>query len=454
MSPRSFGDHLVQHFITAAGIRLYDVEGTLLSATPFQAALQTAMRSEEKLGRIRKAMEPLGNDFKITSPEDAEALADAIGAGAASNPPISFVSPFAELVNLLQSVGSKEAFEILRAKAMPPLEAYFDHQVAKDPKRGKDLALLLRPFVQFRRREGFERVVQAIRSNLDCGWLWTAIFRNFRAGHPFLGELLQIPLCDYPKGFIRVALLDQVNHLAIEGNSIQHPIDSQEGKDQLREWLTPPDQDHGSYAHSATAALPFISKPEQTELLALAMDHISSHVQLEAAWAAAKIGNPGGITVLSRACSDPATFVRAAHYLEELGRSDAIPEKCRDPDFAAEAQARSWLEHPNECGRQPDQIKLFDSRTLFWPPANETRRVHLFRYTYREEDLAKPDETGMVMTGGCTTFALFSETTAEMSAEDVYAIHCCWELQLNHDPRAPKERTAAAGRALLGFDHK
>lgn len=31
---------------------------------------------------------------------------------------------------------------------------------------------------------------------------------------------------------------------------------------------------------------------------------------------------------------------------------------------------------------------------------------------------------------------------------DVYAIHCCWELQANEDPRAPSEHSAATGRIL------
>ena len=36
-----------------------------------------------------------------------------------------------------------------------------------------------------------------------------------------------------------------------------------------------------------------------------------------------------------------------------------------------------------------------------------------------------------------------------MAAEDAYALHCCWELEANGDPRAPDERTIEAGRAIL-----
>ena len=36
-----------------------------------------------------------------------------------------------------------------------------------------------------------------------------------------------------------------------------------------------------------------------------------------------------------------------------------------------------------------------------------------------------------------------------MTAEDLYALHCVWELQSNGDPRAPEELSVEAGRALL-----
>jgi hypothetical protein len=52
---------------------------------------------------------------------------------------------------------------------------------------------------------------------------------------------------------------------------------------------------------------------------------------------------------------------------------------------------------------------------------------------------------------GSVTFALFGEATAELCPEDVYGLHCCWELARNEDPRAPEKRTARAGRELLGI---
>jgi hypothetical protein len=423
-----------------------------MAQTPFQIALQESL---EKTGHVRTAMEPLGEDFEITRPDDARALAVAVRSVAAKSPPLKFMSPIYEFTRLMEKARSQEAFDLLRAEAMPALEKLFDRQFGAEGVRGQDLAPLLMLFADYSRREGFERIARSIESGLDCEWWWTGVFRRFHSKHPHVHDhvhdLLGIPLQHYPRTFVRVALLDHATGLAIQHGFKIHPFDSPDGKEQLKQWLTDSDPANFSKAQSAAAALPFISNPERSDLLALAMDHLSRDVQLEAAWASAKLGNAGGITVLARACTDPASFVRASAYLEELGRRDAIPSSCDDADFLAEAHARSWLEHPNEFGRQPDRIILFDARTLFWPPANEERRVHLFHYTYDSDQSGKAETTGVVMTGGRTTFSLFSTTTTEMPAEDVYAIHCCWELQMNKDSRAPKERTAQAGRALLGF---
>jgi hypothetical protein len=414
-----------------------------MGLSPFQKALESGLASKERFVRIT---ESLGDDFKIATVEDARALAAAVVSLAGGEPDLKLTSKLSTVIQLLQDVGSKEAFAVLQAEAMPSLERLFDQKVDSKP---KDLKFLLKLFAMYRRPEGFSRIALAIRLNVDCGWFWVPIFSGFHEKNPLLKDFLEIPLTDFPPNFARVALVDQVNQLALKALITRHPFDCEAGKVQLEEWLADRNPKHFSYARSVAVALPFISAPERTTLLALAMDHASSDVQLEAAWAATKVGNPGGVTYLARACTDPALAKRAAKYLAELGREDAIPVECTTPDFTAEAAVRSWLAHPNEFGRQPDELSLFDTRVIFWPPAKQDSRVHLFRYRYAAKDAGKPDTLGVVMTGGVTTFSLVTETTAEMSAEDVYAVHCCWELQMQKDPRAPKTCTPAAGRKIL-----
>jgi len=54
--------------------------------SPFQSALQRGLESSEKISPVNKALEALGPDFKITSVEDANALADAVISAAEKNP--------------------------------------------------------------------------------------------------------------------------------------------------------------------------------------------------------------------------------------------------------------------------------------------------------------------------------------------------------------------------------
>jgi hypothetical protein len=36
-----------------------------------------------------------------------------------------------------------------------------------------------------------------------------------------------------------------------------------------------------------------------------------------------------------------------------------------------------------------------------------------------------------------------------MTPEEIYVLHCCWELQTRGDPAAPKEISAAYGRKMI-----
>jgi hypothetical protein len=90
---------------------------------------------------------------------------------------------------------------------------------------------------------------------------------------------------------------------------------------------------------------------------------------------------------------------------------------------------------------------MFDSRVLYWPPTDDERRLWLFKYTYEDRETGEPDSgIGMV---GSVTFALFGEATPTLTAEELYGLHCCWELKNKGDPRAPKKRSPKAGIRIL-----
>jgi hypothetical protein len=272
-----------------------------------------------------------------------------------------------------------------------------------------------------------------------------------REGHPWQKELLDALREPLPAGFAGVAYLDFANTVARHGGSAPHPFDTARGHALLDAWLSDANEDHFSYAHSAAASLPFVAAAARSNLLARAEAHPDQGVRLEAAWAAAKCGGERGLDTLRAACADPRSATAALRYLHELqaesgARDLSIP--VLSDDFLAMAEMCQWLAHPQEFGRPPAAIVEADARELFWPPTNDRRRLWLFRYEYPPDGNEGEPDTGYGMVGS-VTFALFGETTADKRPEEVYALHCAWELEINRDPRAPAERSARAGLELL-----
>ncbi len=360
-------------------------------------------------------------------------------------------SPLEAVAGLFQQVESREAYETLAGRGLPVLRRTFDRLVAeagKSARRRETLVFLAKIFSLYRLPEDLRRVVIAAREPaLRDHPLWTMIFGVFDDDHPLRIELhdaLREPL---PAGFAGVAYLDLANALARSGEATPHPFDVPDGRRFLEDRLTDADRTKFSHAHSAAAALPFVADPPRERLLALAFDHASPRVQMEAAWASAKLGSRAGVQTLARACLDPRQGAVAVDYLTELGETNAIPARAMEPGFAAVAELCRWLAHPMEFGRPPDDATLLDARTLFWPPANESRTLRLVRYLYRND--AGGEEAAGIGLVGSITFALFGETNADLPPEDVYSLHCCWELEVERDPRAPQQRSVAAGRELL-----
>jgi hypothetical protein len=305
-------------------------------------------------------------------------------------------------------------------------------------------------FALYAYEPGVDRVAAAVRRFDDEG-MWEVVFGLFsEENHPHgpaLVDALRDPLPDSIAGAV---LLDLANALSRQKRLEHHPYDTHAGRLRLERWLTDSNPEFFNYAHSAAAALPFIDGNTRNSLAALAMDHPNIGVQMEAAWASAYRGGTAGLTFLARMCEDPRHSLISRRYLDELGRNDRVPARALEPDFEAMATMCNWLAHPNEFGEPPTDITLYDTRELDWLPTNDRRRVWLFRYTYTGRNDDGTDEVGLGMVGSIT-FALFGETTADMSPEDAYGIHCCWELEVNDDPRAPNKRTAKAGRKLLGI---
>ncbi len=416
-----------------------------------QAAFTRGLAPE---GDLYEELNDLG-EYEIESLADADVLtrglAEFVKRAVDSD---EAMSAFPELVRLFQSVTSADAYRHLAVKGIPLLIEAYDARLIDPGECDSELLFALKIFARYGTEEGLERVVNAAYSvALQDGYLWAVIFEQLGDSDPLIPGLIRKLNSPLPDGFVCVALLDWVNRLAREQVLSSHPFNTTEGIAKLRDWLTSSDEEEFSYAHASASALPFISDPPRSELLALAMDHSDVGVQMEAAWASAHLGSESGIKFLARLCLDRDLAITARTYLQELKRPDAIPDAANDPGFVALAEMCAWLSHPQEFGLPPDEIELYDTQEMFWPPTNDWRPLWLFKYRYHAAGDDDSESEGVGMTGSIT-FSLIDEVSVQMPAEDVYALHCCWELEANEDPRAPAERSIEAGRALIDAAQK
>ncbi len=194
--------------------------------------------------------------------------------------------------------------------------------------------------------EGCDRVIEAAKAPIaPDAYLWSMILKNCASDHPPCQKVMQELSNPIPTGFIAISLLDAANHALLEGESIEHPFNSPAGLGRLRSWLEDNDPENFSYAVSATVALPLLDIDGRDDLLALAMDHLDVGVQLEAAWAAAKLGRRAGVSLLAQYCLNINHSVAACRYLKELNLEHAIPQEALEPTFEARSTFANWLAH-------------------------------------------------------------------------------------------------------------
>ncbi|MCA9232089.1 MAG: hypothetical protein KDA57_15680 [Planctomycetales bacterium] len=248
-------------------------------------------------------------------------------------------------------------------------------------------------------------------------------------GHPQRDLIYRSLANPIPPEFIGVSFLDSANRIAIEGDLEVHPFDTDQGYAQLRAWLTSRDPDEFSYAHSATASLPFLDHSARNELLGLAREHADTGVRIEAAWASAKLGQEIGLQMLRDYCLDINHSATAIRYLTELEREDVVPQEAGNPEFQAKAEFANWLAHPNELGRPPDELEVLDHRTIYWPSAGEETSLWLIKYRLADFWGLEADDVDCGLVGSAT-WCFFRYKMHQRPPEDCYAIHCCWELNL------------------------
>ncbi|MEZ5305474.1 MAG: hypothetical protein R3F11_33255, partial [Verrucomicrobiales bacterium] len=255
---------------------------------------------------------------------------------------------------------------------------------------------------------------------------WSAILTNIYPEDPGFDPMLDALRRDPPTGQVGAAIRDHANHSLLDEDweaSVAHPFDSPAGAAVLKDWLEKP-EDQGGDPFGAAFALGFCADPACAALRAIALEHPSESVRMEAAWSDCRQGGEAGLKYLTDASLDLNRSSLALTYLRELGHDDAIPAAATEPSFVAKAEMVGWLKHPQELGAPPASIEEFDSRELVWPPARtgDKQRVWLFKFAYIPAE-NEPLDTNYGMFGGNFIWSSLIEYEAEPTPAELYAHH-------------------------------
>ena len=387
-------------------------------------------------------------DGRVRSESEAQLVCAALDKALAQTPIQQYTQAsynLGSVIGLFQSVESESAAALLRTQGLPRLRSLVQTYLQRRHVDADTVMFVAKILASYGDPDDVQIVLRLARdSACEDRYLWSVIFSAFASHDSNIARVVDGLRHPLPRKYCGIAFLDFCNQTAISGALARHPFDSHEGHSLLREWLSSSDESQFSYAISATAAIPFIDQDVSAELATIAGAHVDVTVRIESAWAQAKLGQLSSVEQLADIARNPLYAHLAIRYLEELGHSDRVPEEARTPDATALAEMAQWLAHPNELGHPPEAISVADTRELYWPPTNDRRRLWVIRFAHRS-DGELVEDYGLV---GSTTWAMFGESPAR-DPMDVYAIHCCWELQSNEDPRAPSERSPAAGRRIL-----
>lgn len=415
----------------------------------FKTALQKAIISGMKPGGdLSDELSGL-EDYVLRSKKDAEAICRALARlpDTEEEGDDHLSSNLYSLCSLFQKVESAEdpAFAVLSLKGQDELIRIYDLLRKRgNEEDGDDLVFLLKILTMYGSESGAKKVVEAVQAEFEPeNYLWSVIFSMIGDDHHHRDFIFGEMRKKLPLGFAGVSLLDGANQAMLGGNLKVHPFDSEGGEEMLKSWIENEDEEKFSYAVSATAALALVTFDGRNELLELARNHLDSLVQMEAAWVAVKLGREWGLSSLVKSCEDPGQSAKAQSYLEELGKGGLIPAKTKEPKFLAQAEFANWLAHPNELGQAPDEMEVVDHRQLKWPTEEVAKDFTIVRYRLRNQSGLKADDVDCGLVGSMT-WCFFSYEMNQRPPEDIYAIHCFWEMThedliVESDEMAPGE---------------
>jgi hypothetical protein len=352
------------------------------------------------------------------------------------------------LAGFFQNIGSDEAIDAFITEGLPLLRWWVADAIEGKWAKESDILFLLEILAMYRQQEDVAWIVKSAHKPI-APWRdqWESIFDHFRDEHPHVQYLLNTLSHSIPENHIGIALLNLCNQACQSRVVDEHPFDTEAGIAKLKAWMTCSQPNEIGYPRAAAKAIRHIGPPSRNELLNLAKDHQDVVVCLEGLAAAASLGERAGVEALLRHCLDPKESLIARDHLKGLGLADKVPSRVFQEEFVVQAEMAQWLTLESDYGRPPDIMEILEHRSLFWPPAHSVKKLFLVKFVYGAPGPELPAAgVGMV---GSVTCSLIGETTFQLPPEDVYGLHCCWELELMGDPLAPGIRTAKIGRNLL-----
>ncbi len=295
--------------------------------------------SKSKLSSVLVKWESEGGDLAglirnlganpIRDRADAQAVCHALACPRVTQPDVRArtITPVLTLAALFQHIANEEAFVDLGHRGLPLLRTRAHEWLGQTKDRETDdLLFILKILAGYGRVEDLDLIVEAVRLPLDPqSHLWPLIFEQMDDGHRAWRRLydgLREPL---PEGVLGVAYLDFASGHVSRAGLDDHPFASPAGVAKLHAWLSDPDEEHFSRAHSAAAALPFLPEASRKELLALADAHPDIMVRMEAAWARAKSGDERGRRQLQDWCRDAKVSRRRGRAPGGVGASGRHP---------------------------------------------------------------------------------------------------------------------------------
>ncbi len=277
-----------------------------------------------------------------------------------------------------------------------------------------------------------------------------SIFAAYNTEHLLTERIMQSFHESLPPKAMAGNLLAASNNLCLDKWEGKHPFNSKKGIELLRPWLTSKDSKEVYLAQNAAVAMAYLDKELRETILPLGYGHPNDRVQLETAWADLMHEGTKGMEHLKAASRNIHTSVRAQGYLKELNHEKAIPQEVKEPTFDTLSRFSSLLQREGELGQKPLSLKVYDQRSLTWPPSGKKGTMWLVKFTYRLEG-EEPTKTSYGLYSNDTDAnmqSLYNVFEVAPTPEALYLEHCIAEMAEEDEKEGEAEEQERRLKAL------